>query len=80
MRRLARGVSPGTPGGGAGPSRNALQIGPTGRWWDDKSVARTVGLRGEQQKKMDGIFDANKSAIVASYKTLAGSAGRSWRR
>ena len=33
-------------------------------------MARSVGLRGDQQKKMDGIFDANKSAIVASYKTL----------
>ncbi len=56
--------------GGFGGNRNALQIGPSGRWWDDKSVVRTVGLRGEQQRRMDEIFDANKPAILASFKAL----------
>jgi hypothetical protein len=41
-----------------------------GRWWDDKSVVKAVGLSQDQQKKMDDIFDANKSAIVSSYKTF----------
>jgi Spy/CpxP family protein refolding chaperone len=78
--------SPGGPGGpgntngahspGAGvssaasPQRNALQFGPVGRWWDDKSVVREIGLSRDQQKKMDTIFDANKPAILASYKTF----------
>jgi Spy/CpxP family protein refolding chaperone len=45
-------------------------LGPVGRWWDDKSVAQTVGLRKDQQKKMDTIFNANKPAILDSYKTF----------
>ncbi len=58
----------GTAASGARP--NALQLGPVGRWWDDKSVVKTLGLSATQQKKMDGIFDANKPAILASYKSL----------
>jgi Spy/CpxP family protein refolding chaperone len=50
------------------PAHGALQLGPVGRWWDDKSVAQTVGIRKEQQKKMDAIFGANKQAILDSYK------------
>jgi len=40
-----------------------------GRWWDDKSVAQQIGLRRDQQKKMDSIFNTNKPAILASYRT-----------
>ena len=47
---------------------NALQFGPVGRWWDDRAVIQAIGLRREQQKRMDSIFDANKPAIVDSYK------------
>ena len=47
---------------------NALQFGPVGRWWDDQSVVQSIGLRREQQKRMDAIFDANKPAILDSYK------------
>jgi hypothetical protein len=39
-----------------------------GRWWDDKTVVQSIGLRKEQQKKMDAVFNANKPAIVGSYK------------
>ena len=49
---------------------NALQFGPVGRWWDNKSVIQAIGLRREQQKRMDSIFDANKPAILDSYKTF----------
>jgi hypothetical protein len=31
---------------------------------------RTVGISHDQQKKMDTIFDANKPAILATYKTF----------
>jgi Spy/CpxP family protein refolding chaperone len=62
------------PGSGhnkvAGQPHNALQFGPAGRWWDDKTVVQTIGLRREQQRKMDTIFDANKPAILDSYKTF----------
>lgn len=49
--------------------RSSLGFGPVGRWWDDKSVVRTIGLRKEQQQKMDAIFNADKPAILTSYKT-----------
>jgi hypothetical protein len=52
------------------PAHGGLQLGPPGRWWDDKSFAKDVGLSKEQQKKMDGVFDANKGAIVDSYNAL----------
>jgi hypothetical protein len=51
------------------PARNALQFGPVGRWWDNRSVVQAIGLRREQQRKMDSIFNANKPAILDSYKT-----------
>jgi hypothetical protein len=50
--------------------RNALQFGPVGRWWDDRSVVQAIGLRREQQKRMDAIFDRNKPAILDSYKVF----------
>lgn len=52
------------------PAHSSVQFGPVGRWWDDKSMRQTVGLRQEQQKRMDTIFNANKPAIVAAYKTF----------
>lgn len=53
-----------------GPPRSSVQFGPVGRWWDNKSVVQTVGISTQQQKQMDTIFDANKPAILASYKTF----------
>jgi hypothetical protein len=41
-----------------------------GRWWDNRSVVQQIGLRRDQQRKMDSIFDANKPAILASYKAF----------
>jgi hypothetical protein len=54
----------------AAASRNALQFGPVGRWWDDRSVAHQIGLSSQQQKKMDSIFNANRATIVESYKSF----------
>jgi Spy/CpxP family protein refolding chaperone len=50
--------------------RTGIQFGPVGCWWDDKAVTQAVGLRKEQQKKMDAIFNANKPAIHSSYKAF----------
>lgn len=77
----AGGMGPGAPPAGShnSPSkarpdnsgaRSSSQLGPVGRWWDDKSVAQTIGLRKEQQKKMDVIFNENKPAILESYKAF----------
>lgn len=52
------------------PQHNALQFGPVGRWWDNHSVMQQIGLSKDQQIKMDSIFDANKPAILASYKVF----------
>jgi hypothetical protein len=59
-----------TGGGANGAARPGLQLGPPGRWWDDKSFAKSLGLSKDQQKKMDSVFDANKSSILESYKAL----------
>jgi Spy/CpxP family protein refolding chaperone len=47
-----------------------VQFGPVGRWWDDKTVVKTVGLSSQQKKQMDAIFDASKPAILAAYREL----------
>jgi hypothetical protein len=70
-----RGPDAGRPQNNASPDRggqprNALQLGPAGRWWDDKSVVANVGISHDQQKKMDSIFNANRPAIVNSYKAF----------
>ena len=73
---MGPGRPPGGPGAGPerGPNsdaqRSAGPFGPARRWWDDKSAIKAVGLSKEQQKKMDSIFDTNKPAILAAYKTL----------
>jgi Spy/CpxP family protein refolding chaperone len=61
-----------TPGsrGGVSPVRGGLQLGPPGRWWDDKTFAKTLGLTKDQQKRMDTVFNANKGPILESYKAL----------
>jgi hypothetical protein len=50
--------------------RSTTTFGPAGRWWDDKSVIRSIGITRDQQRRMDNIFDANKSAILSSYKSF----------
>ena len=70
----------GGPGGTTAPSSGTnttgtstltvQHFGPVGRWWDDKAVVQAIGLNAQQQKKMDVIFNANKPAILTSYKTF----------
>ena len=80
---------PGSPGNGNGapapngnstePSsqaRSVQHLGPVGRWWDDKSVVRSIGLSNEQQKKMDAVFNQNKPAILAAYKSFLSEQAR----
>ena len=59
--------------GGAGASaaniaRGGIKVGPPGRWWDDHGFVQTLGLSRGQQKKMDAVFNANKPALIATYK------------
>lgn len=43
------------------------QLGPPGRWWDDKRLVKTLSLRADQQRKMDDIFNANKGQLLNLY-------------
>lgn len=46
--------------------RPGMQLGPPERWWDDKSFARNLRLRPDQQARMDTIFEQNRPALLAS--------------
>ncbi len=62
---------PGVPGGSTQSTlRGGLQLGPPGRWWDDKSFARDMGLSGDQRKKMDAIFKESKGTLFNLYNAL----------
>lgn len=50
--------------------RGGLQLGPPGRWWDDKGFAKNLGLRPEQQSRMDAIFMQNRGTLIAGYENL----------
>jgi len=50
--------------------RGGLQLGPPGRWWDDKHFAKALHLRPEQKKRMDDLFDENRTTLVGRYQAL----------
>ena len=58
----------GTRGQGA-EGRPGVQLGPPGRWWDDKKFAKNVKLRPEQQARMDAIFEQNRGALLSRLET-----------
>lgn len=67
----------GPPPGGTSPKgdtastmHGGLQMGPPGRWWDDKHFSRELNLRHEQQRKMDAIFEANRGSLLTHYQAL----------
>lgn len=41
-----------------------LQLGLGGRWWDDSKTIKHLGLRSDQQRRMDDIFEANKPKLL----------------
>jgi Spy/CpxP family protein refolding chaperone len=56
-----------------GPQRagmGGLQMGPAGRWWDDRHYVRSLNLRPEQQKRMDAVFDNNRAQLQQSLTQL----------
>jgi len=48
----------------------SLQVGPPGRWWDDKHFAKQLKLSEDQQHHMDAIFEQNRPALLKRYETL----------
>jgi Spy/CpxP family protein refolding chaperone len=63
-------MNPGNQSAG-GQMRPGLQFGPPGqKWWDDKSFAKTLKLRPEQQTRMDVIFEQNKNVLLSRLQGL----------
>src|SRR5437764_74265 len=60
----AQGRGPG--GGGIG----GLQMGPPGMWWNDPELARRLTITGEQTKKMQDIFQNNRTKMIDLKATL----------
>ena len=53
-----------------GQPRMGLQLGPTGRWWDDHGTAKKLNLSADQQRRMDTVFEANWPTITNLYTNL----------
>lgn len=51
-------------------TRPGLQLGPPGRWWDDKHFAKTLQLRPEQQRRMDAAFETSRSVLLKRFGDL----------
>jgi Spy/CpxP family protein refolding chaperone len=61
---------PGPPDGLRSTMRGGLQLGPPGRWWDDKEFAQELGLSAAQARRMDEIFQANRGTLLSLYRSL----------
>ena len=48
----------------------SLQVGPPGRWWDDKHFAKQLKLTEDQQRHMDAIFEQNRPTLLKRYGSL----------
>ncbi len=47
-----------------------LQVGPPGRWWDDKHFVKQLKLTSDQQKRMDTIFEQSRPVLLKRYESL----------
>jgi len=66
------GPPPQQPGQRGGPAENraGLQLGPPGRWWDDKSMVKSLKLSSDQQTHMDAIFEQNRGTLLARFEAV----------
>ncbi len=48
----------------------SLLLGLGGRWWDDHKTIKRLNLRPDQQQRMDGVFEANRTTLVNLYTNL----------
>ena len=70
-REIEGGLPSGASVQPSGPTTRAgVQLGPPSRWWDDKHYAKTLHLRPDQKKRMDGLFDENRANLVNRYGAL----------
>ncbi len=56
--------------------RGGLQLGPPGRWWDEKHFAKDLKLRSDQQHRMDSIFESNRSSLLHRLQDLEAEQSR----
>ena len=54
----------------SGANTGGMQLGPPGRWWDNKEFARTIGLNTIQQRRMDDVFTANRDNLMRLDRSL----------
>lgn len=52
------------------PGHQPLQLGPPGRWWDDRSYIKSLKLRPDQQARMDAIFEQNRDTLYSRLQNL----------
>jgi Spy/CpxP family protein refolding chaperone len=64
------GPPPGPPDGPRSTLRGGLQLGPPGRWWDDKEFGQELGLTAVQARRMDEIFQANRETLLRLYRSV----------
>lgn len=51
-------------------AHGGLQMGPPGRWWDDKHFVKQLKLTEDQQRHMDTIFEQNRPMLLKRYESL----------
>jgi len=60
---------PGAPTS-SGTNHGGLRLGPPGRWWDNERFSNTLGINGDQKKRMDAVFEQHRDELVSKYKNL----------
>ncbi|MGO9229429.1 MAG: Spy/CpxP family protein refolding chaperone [Bryobacteraceae bacterium] len=52
------------------PEHSMMMPGPAGKWWDNPDLAKRLNLTGEQQKKMDEVFQQNRLRMIDLHAAL----------
>ena len=47
-----------------------LQVGPPGRWWDDKHYVKQLKQTSDQQKRMEFIFEQSRPMLLKRLESL----------
>ncbi len=53
-----------------GVPHSGFQVGPPGRWWDDRKFAKGLGIESDQKKRMDAIFESDKGELSSRLGNL----------
>ena len=46
------------------PMERAFHLGPRGRWWNNPEFVQKLNLTGDQQKKMETVFEQSRPALM----------------